>query len=112
MERGGRGPPQPRLENVLRKQPFWDDAGHKSRSATDGGSGRQCLKAGSLRNYLLRVFSSLPLIYLELVAVSDRILALRHGFLGPHSCPKNRPAFPGGPRPRDADLMPLILRGK
>lgn len=43
----------------------------------NGGNDRQCLKAKSLRNYLLQSFSCLPLIYLGLVTVTDRILGLR-----------------------------------
>lgn len=77
-------------KRVLKTWEFWDGAGHKSSSVTGGGSGRQCPKATSLRNYLFQGFSYLPLIYLALVAVRDRILALRYGFLSPHSCPKKQ----------------------
>lgn len=73
---------------------------------SNGGNDRQCLKAKSLRNYLLQSFSCLPSIYLGLVTVTDRILGLRYGFLRLHSCPKKQtypsctpqPGIPAVPR--------------
>lgn len=71
-----------------------------------GGSGRQCPKATSLRNYLFQGFSYLPLIYLALVAVRDRILALRYGFLSPRSCPKKQACLSCGPSALRSRCLP------